>query len=69
MIAPYAVNAQIKVEMQIGGMSQPTDLKRVVQILRDASYSGWVALEYEAAPDPLQAIPAWLTQLKSLVDG
>ena len=69
MIAPYAVNAQIKVEMQIDGKAQPTDLPRVIQILREARYSGWVALEYEAAPDPLEARPMWLDQLKSLVDG
>ncbi len=69
MIAPYAVNAQIKVEMRIGGVALPTDLARVVQILRQANYSGWVALEYEAAADPLQAIPGYLKQLKELADG
>lgn len=69
MIAPYAVNAQIKVEMQVKGEKQPADLTRITQILREAGYSGWVALEYEAAPDPLEAVPKWLEQLKPLVDG
>ena len=69
MIAPFAVNAQVKVEMQVKGETQPADLTRVIQILRGASYSGWVALEYEAAPDPLEAVPRWLEQLAPLVDG
>ncbi len=69
MIAPYAVNAQIKVEMHAKGETQPADLSRIVQILRGANYSGWVALEYEAAADPLEAVPKWLDQLKPLVDG
>ncbi|MEZ6137685.1 MAG: sugar phosphate isomerase/epimerase family protein [Pirellulaceae bacterium] len=68
-IAPYAVNAQIKVEMQQGGKKVETDLERVVKILRDVGYAGWVALEYEAAEEPIEAIPRWLDRLRPLVDG
>lgn len=66
-IAPYAVNAQIKVEMKQAGKVVPTDLKRVIGILKDAGYSGWVALEYEAEEEPLDAIPRWLDQLRPLI--
>ncbi len=68
-IAPYAINAQIKVEIEVDGHKQPTDLPRVVQILRDAGYSGWLALEYEGADEPLTAIPTVLKQLQPLLDG
>lgn len=68
-IAPYAVNAQIKVELHAGGQKQETDLERVIKTLKDAGYSGWVALEYEASEEPLQAIPRWLDKLKPLVNG
>lgn len=67
-IAPYAVNAQIKVDIYPGGQHQPTDLARVLNILRDAGYSGWVALEYEAKEEPLEAIPKYLDQLRKLID-
>ena len=67
MIAPYAVNAQIKVEISPNGKSQETDLARVLDILRKAGYSGWVALEYEAKEDPMIAIPKWLQKLKGLI--
>jgi len=67
LIAPFAVNAQIKVEMFPNDRREETDLARVLSILRRAGYSGWVALEYEAEEDPLVAIPRWLKKLKSLV--
>jgi sugar phosphate isomerase/epimerase len=67
MIAPYAVNSQIKTEIHTGGKDQPTDLPRVMKILRDAGYSGWVALEYESKEEPLEAIPMHLEELKKLV--
>ncbi|MEI8213999.1 MAG: sugar phosphate isomerase/epimerase family protein [Planctomycetota bacterium] len=63
-IAPYAVNAQLKVEMFPDGKREETDLARVLRILADANYSGWVALEYEAADPPLEAIPRWIERLQ-----
>ncbi|GAB5405462.1 MAG: sugar phosphate isomerase/epimerase [Aureliella sp.] len=66
-IAPYAVNAQIKVEVTVDGKKQWSDLPRVVSILKDAGYSGWVALEYEAAEEPLEAIPQWLEKMTALL--
>lgn len=66
-IAPYAVNAQVKVEIAPNGQKEETDLARVLTILRDAGYSGWVALEYEAAEEPIEAIPRWLNQLKKII--
>lgn len=67
-IAPYAVNAQLKVDMFVNGKHQETDLERVVKILRDAGYSGWVALEYEASEEPKEAIPRWIEKLQKIVD-
>ena len=51
------------------GKREDTDLERVLKILRDAGYSGWVALEYEAAEEPKEAIPRWIDKLKKLVDA
>jgi sugar phosphate isomerase/epimerase len=67
-IAPYAVNVQLKVELQPKGQkaSEPTNLPRVVAILREANYQGFVALEYEAKADPWQAVPPMLKQMKEL---
>jgi len=66
-IAPYAVNAQIKVEMFVNNKNEEADLPRVLDILRKAGYSGWVALEYEEAEDPMVAVPKWLNKLKAIM--
>ena len=66
--APYAVTVQIKVEVQRPGHpKEAADLKRLIDILRQARYRGYVALEYEAAEDPKKAVPRHLDQLKQLV--
>jgi len=35
-----------------------------VKLLREANYQGYVALEYEAAPDPWREVPRVLQRLK-----
>lgn len=67
-IAPYAVNAQVKTDMPTGkGGKEPTDLSRVVSILREANYSGYVVLEYEGAEEPREAIPKHLAELRKVL--
>lgn len=63
--APYAVNVQVKTEIKRRGApaKEESDVKRLVKILRDANYQGFVALEYEAKPDPWKAVPEWLKKL------
>lgn len=67
--APYAVNAQIKVEIRRRGAAgaEPSDLARLIKILRDANYQGFVALEYEAKDDPWTAVPRWLKDIRAAV--
>lgn len=67
LAAPHAVNVQIKVEIfENNGTKVPADLERIKQILVDADYKGWVALEYEAEPDPFVEIPRYVETLKAL---
>lgn len=62
--APYAVNVQVKVELRRqGAAAEPTDLSRIVALLRESAYQGWVVLEYEAAEDPHVAVPRHLREL------
>ena len=56
-IAPYAVNAQLKVMTKVNGEKAEADLPRLVQILREADYSGQIVLEYEEKEDPFTGIP------------
>jgi sugar phosphate isomerase/epimerase len=66
-LAPYAVVVQIKTEVHPSGGREEADLRRVLDILRSARYRGYVALEYEAAEDPMTAVPRYLGQLKELM--
>jgi sugar phosphate isomerase/epimerase len=67
-IAPYAVNVQVKTEVTPRGKKRmAADLGRVVKILKDANYQGYVALEYEAAEDPMVAVPRTLDELSKLL--
>ncbi len=68
-IAPYTINAQIKASVSIDGKRQPADFERIVGILHEANYRGYVALEYEEAEDPLTAIPKLIDRLRPLVEG
>ena len=67
-LAPYAVNVQVKTEISRKGKpKEDADLSRVVGLLRDARYSGYVVLEYEAKEDPAVAVPRHIKKLRSLI--
>ncbi len=69
LCAPYAVNVQIKSEIQRRrGNKEAADLKRMIEILRKPNYQGFVALEYEADPDPWRQVPILLRELRELID-
>ena len=67
-IAPYAVNVQYKVEIQRKDQKEkePSDMARVIKILREANYQGYVALEYEAAANPWEAVPPVLKRMREM---
>jgi len=65
-IAPYAINAQIKVSVTRNGKKEPADLKRMIDILKSANYRGYVVLEYEERK-PWEEIPGFIQQLRELI--
>lgn len=66
--APFAVNVQVKTEIRRKGKSkEDADLARVIAILREARYSGYVVLEYTAPEDPKTAVPRYIKTLRSVV--
>jgi sugar phosphate isomerase/epimerase len=66
--APYAVNVQVKTEIRRKGKTkEPADLSRVISILREAKYSGYVVLEYNASEDAMTAVPRYIKVLRSLI--
>jgi sugar phosphate isomerase/epimerase len=66
-IAPYGVVSQVKTEVSPGGKTEEADLARVVKILKEANFHGYVALEYEAKEDPKVAVPRYVKELRKLI--
>src|SRR5271157_6038311 len=67
-VAPYAVNVQVKTEIRRKGRSkEAADLSRTIGILREARYSGYVVLEYNASEDAMTAVPRYIKLLRSLI--
>ncbi len=61
---PFTVNVQLKTALRRpDGQVYPMDLARVVRILQDGDYRGYVALEFEEQ-SPYQQIPGWFAKLK-----
>ena len=61
--APLAVNVQLKTHIARGVQA---DVPRLIGILREARYQGYVVLEYESGK-PEEEIPAYLATLRKLV--
>lgn len=70
-IAPYAINAQLKTSIHIGGRQGgkevDADLARTVKILADAGYRGYIVLEYEGKEDPKTAVPRYIAEIRKLI--
>ena len=66
-IAPYAVTAQVKVMTKVNGEEVPADYTRLLNILRQANYRGYIVFEYEEDEDPYTAIPPHVSQLRRLI--
>jgi sugar phosphate isomerase/epimerase len=66
-IAPYGVVSQVKSEVSPNGKTEEADLARVIKILKDANFHGYVALEYEAKENPKTAVPKYIKQLRKLI--
>jgi sugar phosphate isomerase/epimerase len=68
--APYAVTVQYKVDMFPKGKNpEDADFSRVLKILREAGYRGFIALEYENKEDPLVAVPRHLAAMRKAMAG
>jgi len=61
--APLAINVHAKTTM---GDGQALDYPRIINILRDVGYQGYLSLEYEDAQDPVIAVPRFTTYIRSL---
>ena len=67
MCAPYATNLHFKSEVHVDHRGQPPDIPRILRILGNAGYHGYLAIEYEARDDPRTAVPKWVSLLRDAI--
>jgi sugar phosphate isomerase/epimerase len=69
MVAPYAVNWQVKQHIGGKGGKTPTDLKKIVRIAREAGYRGYLPIETLPVPgedyDPRARVRQCLADLRA----
>ncbi|WP_247234723.1 sugar phosphate isomerase/epimerase [Telluribacter sp. SYSU D00476] len=62
-LAPYAYTWQIKENVYRYGKEEKTDLKKIIQIIRNAGYRGYIPLE-TLSGDPRVQIPRFLAEVR-----
>jgi sugar phosphate isomerase/epimerase len=71
MVAPYAVNWQVKTHIGGKGSKLKSDLKKIVQIARDSGYRGYLPIETLPVPgevyDPRTRTQYALKELRALI--
>lgn len=63
-LAPFAITTHVKSEISRLGKKEPSDLGRIVEMLRKVNYHGYLSLEYEGSEDPMVAVPRHLEALR-----
>ena len=63
-VANLAVSAHHKVFMRTPAGERPVDLKRVVDLLRDVGYRGYINIELEGDEDAMTGVPRVVDELR-----
>lgn len=67
--APYSVTTHFKTEVAPQGKPKvPSDVKKIVGILRSAGYRGYLTLEYEGKEEPKTAVPTAIKAIREAVE-
>jgi len=65
LCAPYAITTHLKTEIQPkGGARRPADIGRIVRVLADSGYRGFLTLEYEGKAPIEQEAPRVLAAIR-----
>lgn len=64
VVAPYSTTWQIKEFVHVGDEQVPTDLDRVMKILKDVAFRGYILLETLGPGDPWIRVPQFLARVR-----
>ncbi|WP_345247531.1 sugar phosphate isomerase/epimerase family protein [Nibrella saemangeumensis] len=63
-LAPYAATWQIKENLYVDGREVETDLNKIVRIVRDSGYRGYLPIETLGKGDPRVKVPDFLEKVR-----
>ncbi|HAQ20889.1 MAG TPA: sugar phosphate isomerase/epimerase [Prolixibacteraceae bacterium] len=61
---PYTVNWQLKENLFVNGVEQKTDLDRIMKIIQEKGYRGYIPLETLGEGDPKVKVPLFLKEIR-----
>ena len=61
---PYAVNWQLKETLFVEGVEQKTDLDKLIKMIRESRYRGYLPLETLGDGDPKIKVPIFLNEIR-----
>ena len=67
-LAPYAYTWQIKENVYRWGMEEKTNAKKIIKILKDANYRGYIPLE-TLKSDPRVQLPVFMAEIRAALEG
>ena len=62
--AKYAVNWQLKENMYFNNVEKKTDVNKVIQIIKNSGYRGFIPIETLGAGDPKIKVPVFLEEVR-----
>lgn len=62
---PYTVNWQLKENLFVNGVEQKTDLDRIMKIIQEKGYRGYIPLETLGEGDPKVKVPKFLEEIRT----
>lgn len=67
LCAPFVSNVHFKSQVSENGRNEAADWPRILEILRNAGYRGYLALEYELTDNPRTAVPQLISRLRETI--
>jgi sugar phosphate isomerase/epimerase len=68
-LAPFAYTWQVKEQVYRNGVAEETDVVRIVKILRDTVYRGYIPLETLGSGDPRPKLRRFLDRVRRALDS
>lgn len=62
---PYAINWQLKENLYVKGVEQKTDLNRIMKLIQEKGYRGYIPLETLGEGDPKVKVPLFFGEIRN----